>query len=234
MKIKIIAFAIALLSIFITTTPLLAQTDSVPVISTTATVDFMSRYIWRGEEYGKAASVQPGLSATWKGLTLGAWGAYTFTGPGIQESDFYLSKDFGPLTLAVWDYWSFCDTSATDFLNYSENSTSHLLEFQALISGGEHLPFNILGSYFFYGADTSKSSYFELQYQYSFGSSDLLLFAGFQAKGDYYASKANFVNIGCTISKELAVSDRWSLPVNVSLIVNPDRKNVYLVAGLTF
>jgi hypothetical protein len=210
-----------------------AQTDTLPAISTSANVDLMSRYIWRGQEYSQSPSIQPGMSATWKDYTLGAWGAYKFTGAGSQETDFYLSKEIGPLNFAIWDYWSFCDTSTMDFFDYKKETTSHMLEAQILLSGGETLPFNLLGSYFFYGADSTKSVYLELQYQRSFGSTDMLLFAGFQPKGTYYATEAAFVNIGIRLVKEMQVTDHWSLPLNISLIANPYCKSVYLIAGIT-
>ena len=211
-----------------------AQSDTLHAISVSANVDLMSRYIWRGQEYGQSPSIQPGVSATWKGFTLGAWGAYKVTGPGSQETDFYLSKTFSFVTLAVWDYWTFCDTTYMNFFDYRSKTTSHLLEAQLLLSGGEKLPFNLLGSYFFYGSDSTNSIYLELQYVHSFGSFDFQAFAGFQAKGNYYSTGTAFVNLGCTVVKEIKVTNTWSLPITVSLIANPDRKSVYLVAGISF
>ncbi|MEI6050379.1 MAG: TorF family putative porin [Bacteroidota bacterium] len=144
-------------------THLQAHEDTLHTVSTSANVDFVSRYIWRGIEIGHAPGIQPALSATWKGFTLGSWGSYKLTGAGGQETDFYLSKSVGFVTVAVWDYWNFCDTTATDFFNYGNTTTAHLLEAQVLLSGGETLPFNFLASWFFYGADPSRSIYFELQ-----------------------------------------------------------------------
>ena len=195
-------------------------------------VDLMSRYIWRGQEYGHAPSIQPALSASWKGFTLGTWGAYKFNGAGEQETDLYFSKEIGPLSLAVWDYFTFSDTSDFDYFNYSESGTSHIFEAQALISGGEKIPFNLLAGYFFYGADSSKSLYFELQYLPKFLQADLQFFAGVQAKGDFYASQAAFVNLGCSWTKSIPVSNHFSLPLSISFIINPDRKSTYLVAGI--
>jgi hypothetical protein len=213
------------------TSSLVAQTDTLPDVSIEANVDIVSRYIWRGQEYGHTPSIQPGLSVTAKDFTLGAWGAYKLTGDGDQETDFYLSKDIGPVNIAIWDYWSFNDTSAMNFFNYSRKNTSHLLETQILLSGGETLPFNLLGSYFFYGTDASRSIYLELQYLHSIGKTNIIFFAGYQAKGDYYAPRATFVNIGCTV-EPVMLTDRFSLPIGISLILNPDRKSVYLVAGI--
>jgi hypothetical protein len=234
MKIKFAAILfIAVSGLFFCTSSLPAQTDTLPAVTTSVNVDLVSRYIWRGMDLGHGPSIQPGLSATWKDFTIGTWGAFKLNGEGDQETDFYLSKTFSFVTVAIWDYWSFNDTSAFDCFNYLEKTTSHLLEAQILLSGGETLPFNFLASYLFYGADPSKSVYFELQYEHTSSLADLVVFAGYQAKGNYYAPKPAFVNIGCTVSKSIQVTDRLSLPVYVSLIVNPAGKSAWLVAGIT-
>jgi hypothetical protein len=233
-KIKLVLLRLLAVVLLQTLAPVLfARTDTIPDFSATANVDLVSRYIWRGQEYGQAPSIQPGLSASWKDFTLGAWGAYKFTGAGTQETDIYISKNIGQITFAFWDYWSFSDTSAMDFFNYSQKTTSHLLEAQVLLSGGERLPFNLLASYFFYGADTTKSIYLELQYVHSIGSLDMQFFAGFQPKGEYYGTNATFVNLGCTAIKTIKITDQWSLPLSLSLIANPSAKSVFLVAGIS-
>jgi hypothetical protein len=211
-----------------------AQTDTVPAVSTSANVDLVSRYVWRGLDIGHAPAIQPALSVTWNDFTLGSWGSYKLTGAGEQETDFYLSKTFSFVTIAAWDYWTFCDTTATDFFNYRNKSTSHLLEAQVLFSGGEKLPFNFLASYFFYGSDSSRSIYLELQYVHKFKFADLLVFAGYQAKGNYYAPERGFVNVGCTVKKSVLVTDRFSFPLTLSLISNPAVKGAWLVAAIGF
>jgi hypothetical protein len=230
----VIALRFLILSLlFSGSTSLFAQSDTIPKISGTVGIDLVSHYIWRGQDYGHKPSLQPGLSATWKDFTLGYWGAYRIAGSGDHETDFYIEKTIGPVTFSIWDYWNHIDSISNNYFDYNKNSTSHVLEAQVLISGGEKLPFNLLGSYLFYGADPTKSIYFELQYLHSFGSIDTQVFAGFQAKGEYYAPKAAFVNLGCTASKSFKITETWFLPLNLSFIVNPDSKKVYLVAGIT-
>lgn len=218
---------------FFGTSLLFAQSDSIPSISTSASIDLVSHYIWRGQDYGHNPGIQPGLSATWKEFTLGYWGAYRIAGSGDHETDFYVEKTFGLVTFSIWDYWSYSDSISNNFFDYNRNTTSHLLEAQVLLSGGEKLPFNFLGSYLFYGSDPTKSMYFELQYLHSFGSFETQAFAGFQVKGEYYASKAAFVNMGCSVTKSIKATKNWSLPVNLSFILNPDSKKAYLIAGIT-
>lgn len=234
MKIKLGAIRLFAVScLYFCTEPLSAQSDTIPAVTVSVKVDLVSRYIWRGLETGHAPSIQPGVSVSWKGFELGAWGAYKLTGEGGQETDFYLSKTVGFVTVTIWDYWNFYDTAAFDFFDYNKETTSHILEAQALLSGGESIPFNFLVSYFFYGADTSNSIYMELQFFHKFKPVDLVVFTGCQPKGTYYAPKAAFVNIGCTVKKSIPVTDRFSLPLSLSLIFNPNCKSVYLVAGIT-
>ncbi|MBA4411453.1 MAG: TorF family putative porin [Bacteroidota bacterium] len=235
MRKKLIAFQFYFCSLlFIGSSSLYAQSDILPAVTISTNVDLLSRYIWRGQDYGHAPSIQPGISATWKDFTFGAWGAYTITGSGGQETDFYLEKTIGHFTFSMLDYWSFDDISSMDFFNYNRETTQHLPEAQVLFSGGEKLPFNLLGSYLFAVGDPSQSIYLELQYLYSTPAVELQFFAGYQAKGEYYASKPAFVNVGCTAIRTIEVTDNMSIPLSLSLIVNPSKKSTYLVAGITF
>jgi hypothetical protein len=234
MKKNFIGFQFSVLFLLlIGSSSLFAQTDTIPPISTSVSVDLVSHYIWRGQDYGHKPSIQPGLSATWKDFTLGYWGAYRIAGSGDHETDFYIEKTIGPVTFSVWDYWSYSDSISYNYFDYNKNSTSHLLEAQVLLSGGEKIPFNVLGSYLFYGADPTKSVYLELQYLHSFGTFDTQVFAGFQAKGEYYAAKSAFVNVGCSVAKSVKVTKNWSLPLSFSVNINPNIQKVYLVAGIT-
>ena len=49
-------------------------------VETTVSGDFVSSYIWRGQDLGSAA-VQPTLGVAYKGLSLTAWGSYALTNP---------------------------------------------------------------------------------------------------------------------------------------------------------
>jgi hypothetical protein len=234
MRKKSIALQVfVLVLLFLGSPSLFAQTDTIPKISTAVSVDLVSHYIWRGLDLGHTPGVQPGLSASWKDFTLGYWGAYRLGGSGDHETDFYLEKTIGVATFSIWDYWSYSGESSNDYFDYNKNTTSHQLEAQVLLSGGEKLPFNILGSYFFYGADPTNSMYLELQYLHSFGTFDTQVFAGFQPKGEFYAPEAAFVNVGCSVAKSIRITKNWSLPVSLSLNTNPNTQKVYLVAGIT-
>ncbi|MFA5848600.1 MAG: hypothetical protein WC833_01860 [Bacteroidales bacterium] len=231
-KITVKAFVL-LLFLTICSSSMSAQEDSSKSVTFSASADIFSQYIWRGQDYGHVPSLQPGVSASWKNFTLGAWGAFRIAGPGDDELDFYISKEIGPVTFAVWDYWSFSKTNPSTFVNYNRESTSHLLEGQILLSGGDKLPFNLLGSYFFYGSDPSKSIYLELQFVQPLKRAELMIFTGFQPKGTFYAEKAGFVNIGATFRQPMLVSDKCNLDLLLSLIANPQAKTIFFTIGVS-
>ncbi|OFY39469.1 MAG: hypothetical protein A2X18_05085 [Bacteroidetes bacterium GWF2_40_14] len=210
-----------------------AQQDSTKSVTFSGSADIFSQYIWRGQDYGHVPSLQPGVSASWKNFTIGAWGAFRIAGPGDDELDFYISKEIGPVSLSVWDYWSYSKTNPSAYFNYSRESTSHLLEGQILLSGGDKLPFNLLGSYFFYGSDPSKSIYLELQFVQPIKRAELMIFTGFQPKGSFYAEKAGFVNLGATFRQPMLFSDNCNFDLLLSLIANPQTKTIFFTIGVS-
>jgi hypothetical protein len=57
-----------------------AQETEVKKCDLSIGADFASMYLWRGIALGTAPAVQPWGEFSYKGLTLGAWGSYEFTG----------------------------------------------------------------------------------------------------------------------------------------------------------
>lgn len=62
-----------------------------------AEADFVSAYIWRGLYVGPA-SIQPGISLSANGLTLGVWGSSSFNS-SWREFDLYARYSIGNLSL---------------------------------------------------------------------------------------------------------------------------------------
>ena len=122
--------------------------------------DLMSRYVWRGLQYGgNAPSIQPNLCLTWKGLNVGFWGAYSTAGLNeSQELDFFISYTFAKdmFTVLFTDYY-FPNRRAPDkFYNYDVDSTHHILEGTVSFNGTEKIPLSLLVAVNFYGADASR------------------------------------------------------------------------------
>jgi hypothetical protein len=77
----------------------------------------MSRYNWRGTDFGNSPSIQPTFSYTAGNLSVGLWGAYATNGNSAgTEIDIYASYALGDFTLMVTDY-TFPDAGAGAFLD---------------------------------------------------------------------------------------------------------------------
>jgi len=196
--------------------------------------EVVSSYIWRGQNYNHTPSLQPWAELSWRGFTFGTWSAFRVTGDGDDEIDLYIAKEAGPLTIALWDYWSYSKTNPGQYFNYNPETTSHMLEGQAILSFGEENRFNFLFSSIFYGSDPSKSIYGEAEYIKTFGKNQLSLFTGYQFKGEYYHSSPGFVNLGCTYQRQIAVKENFTPYVSLSFVVNPSAGSTYFIAALGF
>jgi hypothetical protein len=212
--------------------------------------DFVSRYVWRGTDFGNSPAIQPALELTYGGFALGAWGSYSTNDANFQEADLYLSYTFNDMiTLMVTDYF-FPDgrIENNDFLNYDSDSTRHVLEATASFNGTEKIPFSLLVATNFAGADAKTSdnklqysTYIELGYSTHVGENTLDIFLGGSPtnpdkdKGEtgYYGPKAGIVNFGLTGGREIQITEKYVLPISVSIITNPVQKNIFFVFGLS-
>lgn len=91
------------------------------------------------------------------------------------------------------------------------------------------------------------STYLELAYSMDINGTDVEVFAGFTpnkprsadnatgyiGESGFYGKTMGFVNVGFTGSKEIKISEEFSLPVSSSLIVNPMAENIFLVFGFS-
>lgn len=224
----------AVLIIVSLTFNVMAQDEPSSKIGFSGGADLMSRYVWRGLEFEDSPSLQPYVEANYKGFKLGAWGAYKTTGSGFQETDLYLSKSWKYVTVSLWDYYAFDDGMKGDFFNYRKDETPHMLEGQLQLNAGERFPLKFLASWFFYGAAPDKSFYLELSYPLQVTeSSSFEAFCGFTPHEGYYADKAALVNLSLKFIKTVKITDSFSLPFQVSLINNPNTKDLFIVAGVS-
>lgn len=210
----------------------------------------MSRYVWRGLQLGGAyPSIQPTLEFNKGKFAIGAWGAFSTNGLQSQEIDLYASYTFAKdmFTFTLTDYFFPSDTAAYNYFVYNKDATSHLFEASLKFNGTEKLPVTLLLAANIYGADTKKlngdnvmSAYLELGYNTKIGETNISTFIGsaLNAPGDnltgfYGNTKTGIINLGATASKEIQLSDKFSLPVSTSLIFNPYAKKIFFVFGFT-
>ena len=65
--------------------------------------DVVSRYLWRGADYGNAMAIQPSISYTSGSVTVGYWGSQALNG-SFNETDLYVGIDLGSFALTITDY----------------------------------------------------------------------------------------------------------------------------------
>ena len=132
--------------------------------------DIMSRYVWRGTDFGASPSIQPTFSVSKGAFEIGYWGAYA-TNSDYTETDLYLKANVGSFSLMISDY--FIPSGANDFVDSryfffsnkneinidpatgspTDQYTVHALEGAISFNGTDKIPISLLVGTFFYGND---------------------------------------------------------------------------------
>ncbi len=215
--------------------------------SVSANADLVSRYIWRGMEFGEnTPHFQPYLSLGYNfteaiNFSIGAWGSYGFTGI-YNESDLSATLSFsteksGLFTLGLSDY--FYPYLGMEYSNYKkEGEGAHTMEVAFNYYGSECMPIHILVSNNILNTPKEeKSFYVELGYTFNMKDISLAVFAGGATGVSSWhlipESGFKVINTGITASKSLILSENLSIPVSVSWIMNPYLKTTYMVAKVT-
>jgi len=221
-KIKSLKYSLTLLILFFIGTAF--QTAKAQDIS--AGLDLYSTYVWRGVAYS-GPSIQPYVEIGGGGFTLGAWGSQGFD--GFQEMDLYTSYtfDFG-FSIGVTDYYypdptPFTPPESSPFFD----DAAHAFELNGGYSTGG---LSISGNYIFAGdGSVGDDVYFELGY--TAGRANLFIGGG----DGWHSTNTEFtvVNIGVGTSKDIKITDTFTLPLSGAVIVNPDTEQLYITAGIS-
>jgi hypothetical protein len=67
--------------------------------------DVVSRYIWRGIDFGDGLSLQPYMAYTNGPIEIGTWSSWGVTSNGANENDLYVTYSIGPVGITVTDYF---------------------------------------------------------------------------------------------------------------------------------
>ena len=213
--------------------------------------DLMSRYVWRGTDFGASPSIQPGIEFNKNNFTAGAWGAYALNRTGSQEADLYVSYTIKDMfTVLLTDYYFPDEFHDYNYFDYKTETTGHVLETSVSFNGTENLPLSFMLATNVWGADAKKlnadgtvkniqfSTYAELNWSFNYFDT----FIGVNltnpdeniGETGFYGNSVGIINLGISATKDIKVSEKFTLPLSVSLITNPQAEKIYLVAGLSF
>ena len=206
-------------------------------VETTVSADVVSTYVWRGMECGSAA-IQPTLGIGYKGLSLSAWGSYGLVDTNdAKEFDLTLAYSIGGFNIGITDYWF--NTPEERYFLYDANKTSHI--FEANI-GYDFGPAAIQWFTNFAGNDgynkdgkRAYSSYVELSAPFKLASVDWSATIGAVPYAtDFYGVDGFAVtNVSLKATKDIKVTDSFSIPVFAQVAANPRTEKAYLVFGFT-
>ncbi len=217
-------------------TPALAQEK----VETTIGADFVNQYIWRGLDLGSVA-VQPTLGVGYKGLSLTAWGSYGLTdADDVKEFDLTLAYTIGGFNVGITDYWFSAGLDPDSrYFKYDAHGTNHV--FEAFI-GYDFGPVSLQWFTNFTGNDgvnkngkRAYSSYFEAAVPFTLASVDWKATAAVVPYATTLYGTTGFAvtNLSLKATKEIKVTDTFSIPVFGQLIGNPCSQKAYLVFGFT-
>ncbi len=194
--------------------------------------DFVNRYIWRGADFGNSFSVQPTLAFSSGEFEAGFWGSYPFTNTsdGNEELDFSVSYSINSFSLLVTDYY-FPNSGLK--LGKLKTPGAHTIEAGLSYNGTKNFPLSFSGFVNLYN-DEDNSMYLELNYSTNVSDVNIDFFLGGGNHIYTISGKFNLINIGIKASKEIKISDSFSLPVFSSYILNPNTEKDYLVFGIAF
>ena len=201
--------------------------------------DLVSGYEWRGQDLG-GFSVQPSITVGYKGLSLGAWGSVGLDKEDNKEFDLTLGYSTGGFSASVTDYWSLPYQAEGKYFQYEAHKTIHVFEAQV---GYDFGPVAVNWYTNFAGndgvnkdGDRAYSSYVEATAPFKLGGCDWEASVGAVPFATSFYGDANgfaVTHVGVKATKDLKITDSFSVPVFAQVAANPSTEKAYLVVGFT-
>ena len=210
-------------------------------IETTIGADLVSQYIWRGQELGHV-SMQPTFGIGYKGFSIDAWGNVGLSDSNdTKEFDLTVGYTCGGLNVGVTDYWTNAGLDPQNrYFKYDAHGTNHVFE----VNVGYDFGLASIQWYTnFAGNDglnndekRAYSSYAELSVPFRLALVDFSVTMGVVPFAtDYYDTKGTAVTaLSLKATKDIRVTDTFSVPIFGQVTANPCSQKAYLVVGCTF
>ena len=209
-------------------------------VETSIGADIVNGYIWRGQDLG-GASIQPSLSVSYKGFSLSAWGSMGINKEDPKEIDLTIAYEIGNFSISLTDFWCQPYEENYNYFKYGARSTAHVFEAQI------GYDFGLLALNWYTniaGADgvnkdgkRAYSSYISAIAPFSLGGLEWKAEIGATPWAtDYYTNTNGFAvcDISLSASKEIKITDSYSLPVFAKATFNPAGEKSYLTFGFSF
>jgi hypothetical protein len=216
----------------------------------------VSTYVWRGLRYS-GPGIQPYLEAGWGGFTIGTWGSFglapefgsvdlttgDLSSQIFSELDLYAGYSFDiGLSLGLTGYFY----PVVDEITGNYFGDNHALEINLGYEiGNFSIGANFVTNRNIAAASDGSDMYFEAAYSFKYFDAFVGGGNGWHTWTDKEITDADgnvtgsedawgFTNIGISSSKEIAITDKYSLPLFVQASINPNHKQYYVVVGVSF
>lgn len=242
MKRSLSAYGVVLLLAAVSATDTLAQRFSVGA-------DVVSRYVWRGTDFGESVSVQPTLSFAAGGFEVGSWASYA-TSPqaaSFNEHDLWIGYELetarsGAFSIGVTDYYfpappgeGLLRDPATEFFNFEGSGRgAHWIEPYVGYAGPEAFPVSFMAAMMAHN-DPDNSVYLEAGFPLEIDGTDLGLTLGVvpMESAFYGTSGVSVINLGLSAGRTIPITDTFGIPVSVAYVLNPLTERSFLVFGVS-
>lgn len=204
-----------------------------------AGADIVSRYVWRGTDFGESASIQPYLSVGSGGFEIGTWGSFAVdpASANANEHDLWISysveSSSGTFSFGATDYYF--PNAGVGFFDFSDNGEgAHQIEPYVGYSGPESFPISLSVRMFTYN-EPDNSVYLAAGYPWAVDGVDLTASIGTSAGESvmYGTDTFGVVHLALGVSKDIPLTEQFALPIGVSYILNPYAERSYLVFGIS-
>ena len=213
--------------------------------------DIVSSYLWRGTVYS-GTSIQPAMELNVAGFSMGVWGSVDIAGMGFgyKEVDLMASYTFGNFTVGLFNFWPGWE-GEYNYFDFSK-STAHVLEANLLYSF-DPFPLTLGWNTMIAGNDKypdnngkwkrAFSTYVEATYSFSVKDVklDFALGASLWKSSVQYTTNYWYATDGLAVvytslmaSKNIKITDSYSLPVFGQLAFNPAKEDAFFVFGIRF
>lgn len=209
-------------------------------IETTIATDVVSSYIWRGQDLG-SVSLQPTLGVDYKGFSLSGWGSVGLSDPAdTKEFDLTLGYAAGGFNIGITDYWTNDGGDPRSrYTMYEAHRTNHVFEANV---GYDFGPVALQWFTNFAGndgvnkdGDRAYSSYLEVSAPFKLASCDWAASLGMVPHATDFYGTSGFAVTDMTVraTKDIKITDSFSIPIFGQITANPCGQKAYLVFGLT-
>lgn len=219
-----------------------AQEEDACSASFSVNADIVSNFVWRGAVASPTVNVQPYIEGAFGNFTIGAWGGTDFYGT-YKEIDLYFDYTIKGFSATLVDYnWN----PTQKYFDFGSNTTAHILEF-GLTYENENFPLNIYAGTMLYGDDkeyyynpnatdttaNNYSTYLQMSYTFDIHSNDLNVFMGATPFTGMYGNDFAVIYSGFTASREIKITENFSLSIFATFAANPQTQNYFTFFGIS-